>query len=244
MNRATGLHRCLPPQPVWLIDLDNTLYSAHRDVFPAMDRKMTAYIMALLSLDAAAANALRQRYWVRYGTTLKGLMRHHRVDPDDFLHAVHDIPLDELTPDGRLRAVLNRLPGARVLYTNASMGHARRVLHRLGVTNRFTGIVSIETLNYEPKPHRQALSQLLAGLPGGPKIMVEDSLANLKSAKQLGIKTVWVAPNRGRPILPPWVDRWIPDIYALPRIIPGLVGPFAARAGAPPRRNGNRFPPA
>jgi putative hydrolase of the HAD superfamily len=38
------------------------------------------------------SHRIRQDYWVRYGATLLGLMRHHGTDPDTFLQETHQFP--------------------------------------------------------------------------------------------------------------------------------------------------------
>ena len=76
----------------WLFDLDNTLHNASAQVFPHINRSMTAYIGRHLNLDEAEATRLRQNYWQRYGATLLGLMRHHDTDPRHFLHHTHQFP--------------------------------------------------------------------------------------------------------------------------------------------------------
>ena len=48
---------------------------------------MTQYIIDTLNVDLDEANRLRVGYTVRYGATLLGLVRHHGIDPADFLRA-------------------------------------------------------------------------------------------------------------------------------------------------------------
>jgi len=96
----------------WVFDLDNTLHNAGAHIFPHMNRAMTQYLQDYLDLDEAGANALRERYWLRYGATLQGLMRHHGTDPDHFLWHTHQFPaLHQMVLRQRgLRAALQRGP--------------------------------------------------------------------------------------------------------------------------------------
>ena len=77
---------------VWLFDLDNTLHHASPYIFPHINRSMTEYIARHLGVDHNEASAIRQDYWVRYGATLLGLVRHHGTDPDHFLRETHQFP--------------------------------------------------------------------------------------------------------------------------------------------------------
>jgi len=77
---------------VWLFDLDNTLHNASRAAFRQITEHMTTYMIEELGLDPAEADRLRRHYWLRYGATLLGLMRHHGVKARDFLHHTHVLP--------------------------------------------------------------------------------------------------------------------------------------------------------
>ncbi|MFQ5581846.1 MAG: pyrimidine 5'-nucleotidase, partial [Mariprofundaceae bacterium] len=100
------------PFDLAVIDLDNTLYAADSGVFARMDRRMTAFVSKELGVDEAEADWLRVKYWKEYGTTLRGMMVHHSMEPEPFLHDVHDVGVHEiLATDPKLDAALKRLPG-------------------------------------------------------------------------------------------------------------------------------------
>ena len=183
---------------VWLFDLDNTLHNANPHIFPHINRAMTDYLKTHLALDEDAADRLRVRYWQRYGATLLGLMRHHGVDPHHFLwhtHQFRDLPAMVRSEPG-LGAALARLPGRKVLFSNAPEHYSRRILDILGITRQFTAIFCIEHVRYTPKPSPQGFRRLLGRLrlKPGQCVMVDDSLDNLRTAKKLGMKTVLVSP--------------------------------------------------
>lgn len=203
---------------VWLFDLDNTLHNANSHIFPHINRAMTDYLKTHLALDEAAADALRVRYWRRYGATLRGLVRHHNVDPRHFLwqtHPFHDLP-GMVHGERGLGQTLARLPGRKILFSNAPEHYSRRVLDILGIASRFSAIFCIERLRFLPKPYPAGFYRLLAGmrLKAAQCVMVEDSLENLKTAKKLGMKTVWVSPASQRPA---YVDRTVRSIAELLR---------------------------
>ena len=204
---------------VWIFDLDDTLHDASRHVFPHINREMTRYMMDHLGLDEAAACALRRHYWERYGATLHGLMRHHGTDPHHFLHHTHQFPdLSAMVMQTRgLCDMLDRLAGRKVVFTNAPMAYARRVLGLLRVGHCFERVFSIESTRFQPKPARAGFMRLLSRLqvPATRCVMIEDSLPALKTARQLGMKTVFISRSKRRPS---FVDARLNSVLALPNI--------------------------
>jgi putative hydrolase of the HAD superfamily len=200
----------------WIFDLDNTLHDAGPHIFPHINRSMTEYVQVELGLDAEAASALRRDYWMRYGATLLGLMRHHGTDPRDFLMRTHAFPeLDRmLVREPQLRASLRRLPGRKFVFSNAPVHYSRAVLRALGVADLFTAVFSIERTRYRPKPDTHGFLRLVRAnhLRPGRCIMVEDSLENLRTAKRLGMSTVWVTREKRAPA---YVDLRIPNLMQL-----------------------------
>lgn len=185
---------------VWLFDLDNTLHDASHAIFPAINRMMTAYVARVLDCDEATASRVRVDYWQRYGATLLGMIRHHGVDPADFLRAAHTF--SELAAMVRVRrglaAMLQRLPGRKILLTNAPEEYARAVLRVAGIEHCFECVIAIEQMwvhrELRPKPDRRMLRRLLARLRVEPSraILVEDTVSHLKRYAGLGIRTAWV----------------------------------------------------
>lgn len=212
-------------RPLWLLDLDNTLHDASERILPHIDRSMTRYIERHLGVGREQAEGLRRHYWQRYGATLTGLMRHHAVDPAHFLARTHDLEeLDgDLVAHGALGSVLRRLPGRRVVFTNGPAAYARWVLDRLGVLARIDALYAIEHVRFVPKPAAAAFRAVLAaeGRWHGPRIMVEDTLANLRGARQVGLRTVWLSRDGLR--VPDYVDWRITTIADLPRIAQRIV---------------------
>lgn len=198
---------------MWLFDLDNTLHDASHAIFPTISANMNVYIARVLTAAAvggggeaptqAQIDAARTGYWRRYGATLLGMIRHHQVDAADFLRETHD-----LGPAGSLAAMmkferglgrlLQRLPGRKILLTNAPRSYSREVLRHLGVQRHFDRHIAIEDMRVHrqlrPKPSKLMLRRLLRkyGLAARRCILVEDTLANLRPAHQLGMRTAWI----------------------------------------------------
>lgn len=190
-------------RPIYLFDLDNTLFNANLHVFPRMNQHINAYLMCQLALDEVAANQLRLRYWRRYGSTLRGLMTQHTVDPLDYLTQVHPETLvHEIGPDRGLRQMLLALPGRKFVFTNSLRSHAERVLIRLGVSDLFEDIFDVVATGFHGKPQIEAYRRVLRHIrvPARHCIMVEDTLENLQTAKRLGMGTVYIHAGlrRGR----------------------------------------------
>lgn len=160
---------------------------------------MTHAVAQCLGVDTVQADELRSKYWKRYGATVIGLVKHHGVDADEFLRLSHDFDATPLVhSESGLARKFARLPGRKVLLTNAPHDYARQVLQALGLLPWFDMIWSINHMKLQgkirPKPSRALMRQVLArlGTPASHVILVEDTLKNLKSARQLGIRTVHV----------------------------------------------------
>ena len=178
----------------WIFDLDNTLYPASCGLFDLIDERMGAFIQRLLDCDPVEARRGQKAHFHEHGTTLAGLMKHHGVDPHEFLADVHDIALDRIQLDPVLEAGLGRLPGRKLIFTNGDEPYARRVLDRLGVAHHFDHVHDIHACELTPKPAAHGYDLLLAQLEVDPAhaVMVEDMAQNLLPAKMLGLTTVWV----------------------------------------------------
>ncbi len=228
LNRST---------PLWLFDLDNTLHDASHRIFPAICANMNAYIARVLhagghASDAAAVDAARELYWRRYGATLLGMVKHHDVRASDFLHQTHllaDLGA-MLDAERGLGPLLQRLPGHKVLLTNAPRSYAGDVLRHLTLERHFPHRVPIEQMQVHrqlrPKPSRLMLLRLLRRLNvrASRAILVDDTLANLRAAKSLGLRTVWVTQYLGSAsgarsprIRPAYVDVKVKSVKQLAR---------------------------
>lgn len=206
-------------QRVWIFDLDDTLHDASSQIFPVMNQAMTQYIMQTLDIDEVDACHLRRHYWRVYGATLKGLTRHHGVNPHHFLHATHHpLPIEEMVSRSRgLRHLLMQLPGRKVVFTNAPIRYALRVLNVLGIVDLFEHIFSVESTQFHPKPALRGFRRILRSMQVSARncVMVEDNRQALKTARRIGIKTVLVSPLLHRPC---YVGKRIAHISKLNRI--------------------------
>lgn len=215
------------PHPIWLFDLDNTLHDASKGIFDQIHRCMIKAIQDLLDVDTAHADRLRVDYWRRYGATLLGMVRHHQICPHEFLARAHDFDVTAyIHHEPGLDAALARLPGQKIILTNAPLQYARTVLYGVGIHRHFQKILSIESMQralyFRPKPSLALMQQTLARLQIHPAqcLFIDDTRINLKSAAQLGIRTILFAHpetpgNRRWMGRPPYVNLSVRSIREL-----------------------------
>lgn len=202
------------PFDLAVIDLDNTLYAADSGVFARMDKRMTAFVARELGVEREEADRLRVKYWKKYGTTLRGMMLHHDMEPEAFLHDVHDVDAHQiLTVDYALDDALSRLPYHKVIHTNGIREHAERILAALGIAHHFQRIYDIRFNHYIPKPSPETLARLISleGALPSRTLVVDDMADNLQAARELGCKTVHICHEASGE----W-DYHIPTFHHLP----------------------------
>ena len=204
----------------WLFDLDNTLHDANPHIFPHINRSMREYIERHLGVGEAEATRIRQHYWFRYGATLLGLVRHHGTDPRHFLHHTHQFQdLRRMVVfDHAVGAMLQKLPGRKIVFSNAPRRYTEAVLGIAGIRRLFDAVWPIERLGFQPKPQIGGFLRLLRHerLDPAACIMVEDSALNLRTAKRLGMKTVLVSRSLRTPA---HVDLRLQSVLDLPRYL-------------------------
>ena len=181
----------------WVFDLDNTLYKAECGLFDKVHILMGRFIEEKLSLSPGDAQALRSKYYHQYGTTLRGLMIEHKIDPDEYLEYVHQINYDVVIPDEKLRNAIKDLKGKKFIFTNANYGHVEKVLEKLKMEDIFDGCFDISESDYLPKPHKEIYDsfQKKFNLDNSSTAMFEDLHINLKQPFSMGWETVWVTNN-------------------------------------------------
>ena len=178
----------------WVFDLDNTLYPARFNLFDQVDRRIGQYIQELLAVGPDEARTVQKSYFRAHGTTLRGLMERHAIDPKGFLDFVHDIDYAAIPASPALHEALTMLPGRKLIFTNGSVGHAERVLERLGVAPHFEGVFDIAAADYLPKPRREAYDALCRIHAVEPRkaALFEDIARNPEPAHAMGMATVWI----------------------------------------------------
>ncbi len=191
------------PEPIdfahirdWVFDLDNTLYPHHVNLFAQIDRNMTAYVSQLLQMPPEEARLIQKQYYRDHGTTLKGLMLNHAVDPLDFLEHAHALDYSVVTPDPDLGDAIRALPGRKFIFTNGSVKHAETTARALGILDHFDDIFDIVSADYVPKPAGSTYDKFMSlhRVETKQAAMFEDLPRNLVVPKMLGMKTVLLLP--------------------------------------------------
>ncbi|KQS65286.1 HAD family hydrolase [Rhizobium sp. Leaf371] len=181
----------------WVFDMDNTLYPHRVDLFSQIDRNMTAFVAELLHMEPAEAKLLQKQYYRDHGTTLKGLMVHHGIDPNDFLQKAHAIDYNVIPPDPALGEAIKALPGRKFIFTNGTVVHAQMAARALGILDHFDDIFDIVAADYVPKPAGATYDKFMSlnRIDTRHAAMFEDLPRNLAVPKALGMKTVLLVPQ-------------------------------------------------
>ena len=181
----------------WVFDLDNTLYPHHLNLWQQVDARIRDYIVDFLRVSHDEAFRLQKDYYRRYGTTMRGLMEEHGLEPDQFLEIVHQIDHSPLTPNPALAAALAGLPGRKLILTNGTRRHAESVMRRLEIDRHFEDIFDIKAAELEPKPRPVVYERFLKrhGVDPQRAAIFEDLARNLEVPHALGMITVLVVPQ-------------------------------------------------
>jgi len=212
--------RLAPSRRVWIFDLDNTLHDATTAIFPSMHVQINDFLKRQFGLDDEGANRMRRDFWMRYGTTMDGLMRHHGIDPRRFLAETHVFPelAEIVVHENALKHALERLGGMKLVFSNAPRHYVEGVLRAMGLARYFDAVYTIEDARYRGKPALHGFQVLLRKHKLDPHrcAFIDDILGNLRTAHRLGMSTVWVSRSRRRA---PFVDLRVASVVELPRLV-------------------------
>ncbi|HVZ50738.1 MAG TPA: pyrimidine 5'-nucleotidase [Pseudolabrys sp.] len=186
----------------WVFDLDNTLYPHHLNLWQQVDERIRSFVADFLKVSHDEAFRLQKDYYKRYGTTMRGLMTEHGLNPDDYLEYVHQIDHSPLVPNPALGAALERLPGRKLILTNGTRKHAEAVMRRLEIHHHFEDVFDIAAADLDPKPLPQVYERFLKRHQVDPRksAMFEDLARNLAVPHALGMITVLVVPEGQREV--------------------------------------------
>jgi putative hydrolase of the HAD superfamily len=186
----------------WVFDLDNTLYPRHLNLWQQVDERIRDFVAKFLNVAPEEAFRVQKDYYRRYGTTMRGLMTEHGLNPDDFLDFVHEIDHSPLTPNPILGAAIEALPGRKLILTNGTRKHADAVIRRLAIHHHFEDVFDIVAAELEPKPQPQTYDRFLKahGVDPASAAMFEDLARNLAVPHALGMTTVLVVPPGTREV--------------------------------------------
>jgi len=175
-------------------DLDDTLYPSDTGLWHAIKERMNSYMRERMHFPEDQIASVREKYFLQYGTTMRGLQANHNIDTEDFLAYVHDLPLkDYLTPNPTLRSVIASLPTRNLIFTNADINHAKRVLNILELSDLFETIVDVNTVSPYCKPMLESfqIAMKLAGETDLSKcVMIDDIHRTTRAAREAGMFSI------------------------------------------------------
>ncbi len=153
-----------------------------------------------MGMTEEESEVLPAQYYQDYGLAIRGLLKHHSVDPRDYDDFVDGgLPLEELLkPNTSLAAIIGQLEGKKWVFTNAGIHHAQRTLRLLRLEAVFDGIIWADYSKPEfvCKPEIEAFEKAvdIAGVrPGQDEcVFIDDLEMNIQAAKSLGWTTVLV----------------------------------------------------
>ena len=198
----------------WIFDLDNTLHDAQSKIFPLVNTKMNEYISSYLDISLEDASSLRVSYWERYGATLKGLIKHHNINPIDFLSVTHNLQdFNKLVlPENNLKKTLSKIQGRKIIYTNAPKTYTNKILKISKIFELFDEIFTIEDSNFIPKPDQGMMDTFLKKYNISEGFFIDDVKENLFTAKNSGLTTIWITNEENQPS---YIDKKIEKISDL-----------------------------
>ena len=188
----------------WIFDLDNTLYAGNTRVFEQISKRISKYISEKLNVSIEEAKKIQKNYFYEYNTTLNGMIKNHKIDANEFLEFVHNVNIDFLKEDPKLKEELKQLEGKKFIFTNGSRKHALNIIQRIGIDQSFDGIFDIVDSDFIPKPAIEPYKKLVEKHTIDPNlcVLVEDIARNLKPAYEMGMKTIWIENDE------PWAAKF------------------------------------
>jgi len=208
----------------FLVDLDETVYSSSCGLWGAIRDRIDLYMAEKMGFDIEIIPDLRRSLFKEYGTTLRGLHSVYGMDPKEYLDFVHDLPLAKyLSLDPILRDNLLQLPQKKVIFTNADIAHARRVLTQVGISECFEDIIDIFTIHPYCKPQPEAFKiALKRAAVDDPSecAFLDDNVPNLATAQKMGLFSIRVGSQE----LSTEYHRGISSLKDLPELMKSFEG--------------------
>lgn len=182
-----------------IFDLDDTLYPSSSGIWALIRARIDKFMIEKLDYTEENVPKAREKFFLEYGTTLRGLESVHHIDSIEYLKFVHEIPLDQfLYPNEHLQKILKNLSQRKVIFTNGDRWHSKRVTDALRISQYFDEVIDILDVSPYCKPMKQAFDIALKKLEiteTKTALLIDDNLRNIQAAKKLGMKAIYVTEN-------------------------------------------------
>ena len=225
----------LRPKPkAILFDCDDCLYFDGWKVA----NLLTAKIEEWCTREKQLAEGEAYQLYKKHGTALKGLlaegyMEHSEDDIDEYLRAVHDLPIaDLITKDDELREMIKRIDPSipKFIFTASVRHHAERCLRALGIDDLFEDIIDVKSCNLATKHSEEAFEAAMrvVGIEAGhgeSVVFFDDSTKNIEAARKVGWRSVLVGKvgrDCGTIISTAHAEHEIDRIHDMPKVFPEL----------------------
>jgi putative hydrolase of the HAD superfamily len=180
----------------FFFDLDETLYPASSGLWMLIRERINTFLQERMGFSPEQVEELREGFFREYGTTLRGLQANYRVDMDEYLAFVHNVPLEQyIHPNPQLRRVIESIPAHKYIFTNADCAHAARVTKVLGLDGLWESCIDVHAISPFCKPMPESFVQALkaAGSPD-PRacVLLDDQARITRAAHDLGMFTILV----------------------------------------------------
>ena len=232
--------RVMALRPYVFFDCDDCCYQNNWKTAKRITDKISLYTEQL-----GVSKQKSYDLYKTHGTCLKGLLAEgiindHRVE--EYLHTVHDIDYSDIDADPPLRDMIASCVSreCRFVFTASTKEHASRCLNKVlapsTVDDLFSAIVDTRTCKLDTK-HSTAAFRCAMDAVGVPLhlqerdnaaccILIDDSVSNIKAAKEMGWTTVLVGKTIRETGLcfssPPEADHHIATLHDLPSAMPHL----------------------
>lgn len=182
---------------VVILDFDGTLYPSSAGIEDQIKTRFRACTQKRLGISHTEVKKLLHQYRTKYRSSILGLQENFGVDPFEFYEELYsglDISSVEQKPG--LKEALERLSAQVPLYvfSNSNRSFVLRGLEHLGLRGFITDVFTVEDNNFIRKPHPEVYAATVRrlGVPAERICMFDDIPSSLRTAKEMGFRTVLV----------------------------------------------------
>lgn len=196
----------LKPAKLFIWDLDNVIYPYDTAFYVACDAAAARAAIEFgvnLSYDNALAAA--KRSYETTGSSQTVFIRDYGIPQADMHRRYHELHgTDFLKPDPRMIEAFKRTHAIHAILTHSSTEWAMRVLKARGLDKFFKPemIIGAEQVRFARKDHSRVPFEHILALTGTraeDAMMIEDTPANLRHPRDMGMQTAFITYDSTEP---------------------------------------------